>query len=226
MLARSLSPVLSALVVLGGLSACVSDSTQPNPAEEAVTAAEADVAPADLILRPPPVVFLSNPWAGKQVKIRDWTGDQYDRCLGPTALPGTGVRLQAQLCYPSSLDTLQWFTVVGFSNSLPASTDRLRVALRSVYNPAYCVDVAAGTANGGEALQFYPCHYGANQLFHLPLPATATGLTSTGRIFTKNSNYALVFEADAPNAAGSVKPAWQRANNAAQNYQLWSLQAR
>jgi hypothetical protein len=223
MLARSLSPVLSALVVLGGLSACVSDSTQPNPdAAEAVAVTEA--APASLTFLPPPVLWLSNPWAGKQVKIRDWTGDQYDRCLGPVALPGTGVRLQAQLCYPASLDALQWFTVVGFNSF--SSTDRLRVALRSVYNPAYCVDVAAGTANGGEALQFYPCHYGANQLFHLPLPATATGLTSTGRIFTRNSNYAMVFEADAPNAAGSVKPAWQRANNAAQNYQLWSFQAR
>jgi len=223
MLARSLSPVVSALVVLGGLSACAPDSTQPNDAEAAAVV-EADVAPADLILRPPPIVWLANPWAGKQVKIRDWTGDQYDRCLGPVALPGTGVRLQAQLCYPSSLDTLQWFTVVGFNSF--STIDRLRVALRSVYNPAYCVDVAGGTAVGGEALQFYPCHYGSNQLFHLPLPTTTTGLTSTGRIFTKNSNYTMVFEADAPNAAGSVKPAWQRANNAAQNYQLWSLQAR
>ena len=65
-------------------------------------------------------------------------------------------------------------------------------------------------------------------------PAAVTAMQSAmqsnngqlGLLDIKNSNYAMVFEADAPNAAGSVKPAWQRANNAAQNYQLWSLQAR
>ena len=225
MLARSLSPLLPLLAfAVGGLAACNPDATQPDPAQ-AVALVDSQAVPASLTFTPPPIFWSANPWVGKQVRLRDWTGDAYDRCLGSPALPAANVVLQAQLCYPAPYDGLQWFRVINLGSALNPS-DRLRVALQSVYNPAFCVDVAWGTANGNEALQLYPCHYGTNQTFHLPLPSTATGLTSTGRISTLNSNYTMVFEADAPNAAGTVKPAWQRATNAARNYQIWSLQAR
>lgn len=222
MLARSLSPILSTVVVLGGLAACAHDAAAPD-----YTVPEEPAAALTSLPLPGPI-FLTHPWVGKQVKIRDWTGDHYDRCLGPAALPASNVRLDAQLCWPSGLDSLQWFRVIGVTNPPGpiVGLDQMRVSLQSVYNPAFCVDVANGTASGGEALQLYPCHYGNNQRFHLPVPTTATGLSATGAIRTKNSNYAMAFEADAPNALGTVKPAWQRTYSAAQSYQSWSLQAR
>jgi hypothetical protein len=100
------------------------------------------------------------------------------------------------------------------------------VSLRSVYNPNFCVDVAAGTANGNEAFQLYACHTGSNQLFHLPLPGTVTSTTATGAVLTKNSKYTMALEADAPNSLGTVKPTWQRLYSATRSYQRWTLQVR
>ena len=220
MLARSPSPILSTLVALGALAACAPESTGPEPTE-------AIGSTTNLTLQPPGPIFFTHPWVGRQVKIRDWTGDQYDRCLSPEALPASNVRLNVELCYPTGQDALQWFTVIGVTNPPGpiVGLDQIRVSLQSAYNPVYCVDVAGGTANGGEALQLYPCHYGNNQRFHLPLPTTATGLSATGSIRTKNSNYAMALQEEAQNAQW-LRPVSQRTYSATQPFQSWFLQAR
>jgi len=221
--------VLSSLLLLGGGAACVND---PNRESESPNYDAARLAPEqDALLGPlQPIhtIYLNHPWIGRQVRLRDYTGDVYDRCLGPKALPGTGVALQAELCYPRGLDTLQWFTVVGtvYSPGPAVNQDPMRVALRSVYNPSYCVDVAWGTASGGEAIQLYPCHWGSNQWFHLPVPGTSSGTSATGPVLTKNSNYAMAFEAGAPNGSGTVKPVTQRPYSAGQVFQRWTVQVR
>jgi hypothetical protein len=218
---RLLTPIFSTLVALGALGACDTAVTEP----EAEAAAEARAASALLLPIP---IGGSHPWVGRQVRLRDWTGDSYDRCLGPQGLPANNVRLNAELCYGRGLDTLQWFTVTGVVTGPGpiAGVDPRRVSLRSVYNPNFCVDVAAGTANGNEAFQLFACHSGSNQLFHLPLPGTGTSTTATGAVLTKNSNYTMALEADAPNSLGTVKPTWQRLYSATRSYQRWTLQVR
>jgi hypothetical protein len=220
---RLLTPVLSTLVLaLGGLAACEHGSTDPDRTEEASVHAD--------VLQPLPLpqpIPLNHPWIGRQVRIRDFTGDHYDRCLGADALPAANVHLSAQLCLPTGLDTLQWFTVIGVVNTgFPIPRDAMAVGLQSIYNPGFCADVEWGTANGGELIQLYPCHGGTNQRFHLPLPATTAATSATGSILTKNSNYTMAFEAGAPDSRGSVKPVWQRLFSSTASFQQWTVQVR
>ena len=219
MRSRQLARILSAIITVGLTAAC------EHGKRTAVYAPEEAAATENLTLPPAPIIIgQAHPWAGRTVRIRDYTGDVYDRCLGPDALPGTNVRMSAQLCWPRGLDSLQMFTIVGFASPLPM-VDGSRVALRSTYNPNFCIDVEWGTANGGELIQMYPCHYGSNQLFHLPQPATATSGSATGAIRTKNSNYQMAFEAGAPDRA-TVKPVWQRSFSATTNFQRWTMELR
>jgi hypothetical protein len=218
---RLLTSFLYISLALGGAAACEHKSTEPD------TTTEGPTAESNLTLQPAPtIIYLSHPWAGRQVRFRDFSGDSYDRCLGADALPAANVTVSAQLCYPSGYDALQWFKVIGFSNGTLTQTDATRVSLQSVYDPNYCIDVMWGTANGGERIQLYPCHYGANQQFHIPLPASTTSTTATGSILTKNSSYGMAFEADAPDVRGTVKAIWQRPFSSAINFQKWTAVVR
>ena len=210
------------LVAVGVAAAC-DNSKKPTEVE----IPEESLARENITFEPIPIfIDQAHPWSGRVVRIRDYTGDVYDRCLGPDAIPATNVRMSAQLCWPRGLDSLQMFTIVGTGNSRLPMVDPSRVALRSVYRPTYCVDVEWGTANGGELIQMYPCHYGANQLFHVPMPATSTSSSATGAILTKNSNYGMGFEAGAPDVRGTVKPVWQRPFSASVNFQRWTMELR
>ena len=220
MRSRQLAGILSAITTVSLAAACDHGKATEVDTPEYAAVTE------NLTLQPAPIIIgQGHPWAGRTVRIRDYTGDVYDRCLGPDALPAANVRVSAQLCWPRGLDSLQLFTIVGFSSPLPM-VDGSRVALRSIYNSNFCIDVEWGTANGGELSQMYPCHYGANQMFHLPMPATANAFSATGAIRTKNSNYQMGFEAGAPDNRGTVKPIWQRTYSAAVNFQRWTMELR
>lgn len=212
--------ILSIVAAVGLAAACDHKKpTEPDTTDE-------EVVRENVIGQPIPVfINQSHPWAGRVVRIRDYTGDAYDRCLGPDAIPATNVRMSAQLCWPRGLDSLQLFTIVGWNSSLPM-VDPARVALRSVYRPDFCVDVEWGTATGGELIQMYPCHSGANQLFHLPTPVSSTSSSATGAILTKNSNYAMGFEAGAPDSRGAVKPVRQMPFAVTVNFQRWTMEVR
>jgi hypothetical protein len=216
---RQLARILTTVFAVGLAAAC--DSKKPAEVE----APEAEMVEGNLMPELTPIfINQSHPWAGEKVEIRDYNGDAYRRCIGPDGPPAANVGLSAQFCISSLRDSTQLFTVVGFSSGLPTS-DPSRVALRSVLDSRYCVDVETGTANGGERMQLYPCHYGANQLFHLPMPATANAYSVTGSIRTRNSNYGMAFEAEAP-TAHPIGPVRQQTYSSSANYQIWYLSRR
>lgn len=210
------------LIAVGVAAAC----DHNNPAESEAPEGE-EVARGNLTLQPPTLTIIqAHPWVGQKVQIRDYNGDAYRRCIGPDAAPAANVGLSAQFCISSTTDSTQLFMVVGFTSPLPLpSSDPSRVALRSVLDSRYCVDVETGTANGGERMQLYPCHYGVNQQFHLPVPATASAGSVTGAILTKNSNYGMAFEAEAPNVH-PIGPVRQQPYSSTANYQVWYLSRR
>jgi hypothetical protein len=71
------------------------------------------------------------------------------------------------------------------------------VIFRSVQNPNLCLDVRAGTANGGEQVQLYTCHYGSNQAFRLPTPSP--GAPTYGGLDTEVSGFHMRLEAASAN---------------------------
>src|SRR5262245_43424306 len=97
---RLLTSFLYITLALGGAAACEHKTTEPAvPTEE-------PTAQGNGLLQPIPT---THPWAGREVRFRDYTGDSYDRCLGADAIPAANVTISAQLCYPSGYDALQWF---------------------------------------------------------------------------------------------------------------------
>jgi hypothetical protein len=215
-----LTTLLAPALALTALAACEQRPTEPdaggNPDQ-----------PAALMQPGTQTLYFGHPWAGLNVRIRDYTGDIFDRCLGANARPAANVLVSAHYCYSFGMDSLQQFTIVGFSSGPPfgANLDPNRVALRLTYYPDYCLDVASGTASGGETIQLYPCHYQANQLFHLPLPPNGQGRSATGPILTKSSGYSMAFEAGAP-GGGTLQPVLQKPFSSTQRYQRWTLELR
>ena len=73
------------------------------------------------------------------------------------------------------------------------------VVFKSVLNPNLCLDVRGGTANGGEHLQLFNCHYGANQRFAVPFATPyGSGHAVAGNICTMVSNRSMVLDIPLP----------------------------
>jgi hypothetical protein len=156
-----MSIVHRSLLLTLGLLACQPERGQgPDPAlDQAV---------------PGPIVTahaltVPHPWVGKVVQLMTWAPAPNDLqvCVDT---PGndavSGKDLQLDRCNPVAK---QLFRIIRITPSSSQPRADL-VAFQSMTNGSLCLDFEGGTTNGGERLQLFPCHNGANQSFALPWP--------------------------------------------------------
>ena len=202
MLARSLRPAVAASF-LAILAAC---AEQPTPTEgDSDSTRTYELRPRAAYVNTTPA-SLWHPWVGRVIRIESVHSRYYTpqpECLEVAGLPVTNQDIDH---LPCDYGANQRFIVTAASD-YPGRNPAGLVHLRSIQNPSMCVDVRAGTANGGERLQLFPCHWGPNQTFRLPTPTA--GWVTMGYIRTENSGFGMVFDVPLPFVSGQYTQQYQ-----------------
>jgi hypothetical protein len=222
---RAIVVVATTLVSL--LGACGRDVTAPGVAR---TPTAASASPSFSISGDD--ARTATAWNGRKVFIRNWqdNGTAHGLCLdipGSNAFSGQDVNRYA--CQFGILATNQQF-VVQIESWLPTSTPGFSIPvaiIKSVLNPSLCLDMRGGTAYGGEHLQVYTCHSGANQRFALPIASPfGSGHPVAGTICTKVSNFSQVLDVPLPLSSAMYVQQYAKYSDPAGTHhwnQVWSF---